>query len=72
MNSPFALNPFELRLAARLGLASENSLRARSLAVALAAFAWLPLLFLSLVAGTAFGGRVTIPFFGDSWCTAGS
>jgi hypothetical protein len=65
VNSPFALNPFELRLAARLGLASENSLRARGLAVALAAFAWLPLLVLSLVAGTAFGDRVTIPFFGD-------
>jgi hypothetical protein len=65
VNSPFALDPFELRLAARLGLASENSLRARTLAIALAAFAWLPLLVLSFVAGTALGDRVTIPFFGD-------
>jgi hypothetical protein len=65
VNTPFALGPFELRLAARLGLASENSLRARSLAVTLTAFAWLPLLALTLASGTAFGDRITIPFFGD-------
>ncbi|MFZ2509275.1 MAG: hypothetical protein WAW79_12485, partial [Steroidobacteraceae bacterium] len=65
MDSPFAPDPRELRLAARLGFVKEGRLRAGHLAVVLVAVTWLPLLILTLVAGSAYGSRVTVPFLAD-------
>lgn len=65
MYSPFAPAPHGLRVAARLGLVKDGSLRAARLAALLIAVSWLPLLVLTLVAGTAYGGEATVPFVGD-------
>ena len=64
VKSPFALDERELRLAARFGLVTGDSLRHVRLAVILIAVAWLPLLLLTLKEGTTYGG-VTVPLFSD-------
>jgi len=65
VQSPFAPGPRGLRIAARLGLARDGSVRAGRLAAVLVVFAWLPLLVLTLMAGTAYGGRASVPFVSD-------
>lgn len=65
MESPFAPGQRQLRWAARLGLVKDGSVRATRLAAVLIAVSWLPLLVLTFMAGTAYGGQASVPFLAD-------
>jgi len=65
VESPFAPGRHEVRLAARLGFVKDGSIRAGRLIAALIAITWLPILILTIVAGTAFGGDAEVPFLAD-------
>jgi hypothetical protein len=65
MHSPFAPGPRELRMAARLGFVKDGAVRAGQLAIALVAMTWLPLLFLTFMARSAYGDQATVPFLSD-------
>jgi hypothetical protein len=65
MESPFAPGQREVRLAARLGFVKDGSVRAGRLIAALIGVTWVPILVLTLVAGTAYGGNAAVPFLAD-------
>jgi hypothetical protein len=65
VQSPFALQPRELRIAERLGVRSGERLNVTRLIGASVILGWLMLLLLCLAAGTAYGDRVTVPFLRD-------
>jgi hypothetical protein len=63
--SPFALQPQGLALASRWGVAPGGALSIERIIVIGIVVTWLPLLIASLIAGTAFGNNVTMPFLAD-------
>jgi hypothetical protein len=63
--SPFALQPRDLSLASKWGLAPGGALSIERIIVIGIAVTWLPLLVASLIDGTAFGNSVAMPFLAD-------
>ena len=65
MRSPFEPADRELNLAARVGLATRDSLRYGRIAMLLVTITWLPLVLLALAEGSALGHPPTVPLLGD-------
>lgn len=63
--SPFALQHRGLLLASKLRLAPYGALSTARIAALGIIITWVPLLAATLMAGTAFGSRVTMPFLAD-------